>query len=233
MMKKFISLFKELTVFEWCLWICSVLIITVSFLIGSEKDILNLIGSIIGVTALIFIAKGRVFGLILMTVFSIFYGYVSFTFKYYGEMLTYLLMSLPTTLLSIISWVKNPYEKGKGEVKVGNITIKKACVILVLTALVTTAFYFILKYFNTANLTVSTVSVATSFIAASLMFVRSPYYALGYTLNDLVLIVLWTLASIADISYLPMVICFATFTVNDTYGFISWHKRQKQQQQLS
>ena len=73
-------------------------------------------------------------------------------------------------------------------------------------------------------------AVATSFIAASLMFVRSPYYALGYTLNDLVLIVLWTLASIADISYLPMVICFATFTVNDTYGFISWYKRKKRQQ---
>lgn len=229
MLKKFVKLIKDLTVFEWCLWGASVLSLTISFLIGSKKDVLSLIGSLIGVTSLIFIAKGRIFGLCLMVVFSLFYGYVSLSFRYYGEMLTYVLMSLPTTVVSIITWAKNPYEKGNGEVKVGTLTPKKIGVIAILTVIVTTTFYFILRHFNTANLTVSTVSVATSFIAASLMAVRSPFYALGYVANDLVLIVLWTLASIADISYLPMVICFATFTVNDAYGFISWYKRKKRQ----
>lgn len=205
------------------------LAIIVSFIVGGNKDAFNLIGSLIGVTALIFIAKGRIFGLCLMVVFCLFYGYVSITFRYYGEMLTYLLMSLPTTVASIVTWAKSPYEKGKGEVKIASLTKTKITAIVFLAAATTAIFYFILEYFNTANLIISTVSVTTSFMAAALMVVRSPYYALGYTANDIVLIILWTLASIADISYLPMVICFATFMVNDTYGFISWSRRKKQQ----
>ena len=58
---------------------------------------------------------------------------------------------------------------------------------------------------------------------------RSPYYALAYAINDLVLIVLWTLASLADISYVPMVACFVMFFANDIYGFINWQKMKRKQ----
>ena len=96
-------------------------------------------------------------------------------------------------------------------------------------AAVTILFYFLLSYLNTANLIFSTISVFTSFFAAMLLICRSPYYALGYVANDVVLIVLWVLASIESLSYLPMVFCFLTFFVNDGYGFISWKRRQKRQ----
>ena len=98
-----------------------------------------------------------------------------------------------------------------------------------LTFVVTIAFYFILKYFNTSNLIPSTLSVTTSFIAVYLTFRRSPYFALAYAMNDLVLIVLWVLASITDVSYLSVVICFIVFFVNDMYGFINWKKMEKNQ----
>ena len=76
------------------------------------------------------------------------------------------------------------------------------CVLGIVTTLV---FYFILSAFDTPNLLFSTLSVTTSFMAAYLTFLRSPYYGVGYGLNDIVLIILWILASIEDISYLPMV----------------------------
>ena len=100
---------------------------------------------------------------------------------------------------------------------------------LALTAVVTIVFYFILQYFNTANLIPSTISVTTSFAAAYLTFRRSPYFALAYAINDLVLIVLWIMATVEDISYLSVIICFAVFFVNDIYGFISWQKMKKRQ----
>ena len=89
---------------------------------------------------------------------------------------------------------------------------------------------FILKYFNTANLIPSTFSVSTSFLAAYLTFRRSPYFALAYASNDVVLIVLWVLASLKDISYISVVICFIVFLVNDLYGFISWLRMMKRQE---
>ncbi len=66
-------------------------------------------------------------------------------------------------------------------------------------------------------------------MASALTFLRSPYYALFYAANDIVLIVLWSLASAENISYIPMVICFSCFFINDLYGFINWQRMKKRQ----
>ena len=57
----------------------------------------------------------------------------------------------------------------------------------------------------------------------------SPYFALAYAANDVVLIILWILAAIEDISYLSVIICFVMFLINDLYGFVSWKQMEKQQ----
>lgn len=214
---------------EFAIWLLSVVTIAVSFLLVSEKDYLTLTASLIGATALIFVAKGEVLGQILTVVFSIFYGVISFKFRYFGELITYVGMTAPIALMSAVSWLKNPYKKGESEVKIAKLTKGKIILMIVLTAVTTFVFYFILRYFNTANLFFSTVSVATSFSASYLMLFRSPYYAVAYAANDVVLIILWVLASVTNIKYVPMVICFVIFLVNDLFGFISWQKRKKQQ----
>lgn len=106
---------------------------------------------------------------------------------------------------------------------------KELALMYMLTALVTVGFYFILDHFDTANMIPSTLSVTTSFIAVYLTFRRSPYFALAYAANDVVLIVLWTLAAAEDISYLSVIICFAMFLVNDLYGFVSWKRMEERQ----
>ncbi|MBE6746119.1 MAG: nicotinamide mononucleotide transporter [Ruminococcaceae bacterium] len=220
--------FSDLTKFELALWFTSVMSITVSFLMSGNKDWLTVTSSLIGVTALIFIAKGYVIGQILLIVFSVFYGIVSFFFSYYGEMITYLGMSAPAAVAAVISWMKHPYKDTK-EVEISRLTKKQLIIGILSTVAVTAVFYFILGALNNASLAVSTLSVTTSFIAAYLTYYRSPYYAIGYAANDLVLIVLWIIATIESISYLPMVICFIMFFANDIYGFISWKKMQKRQ----
>jgi len=100
---------------------------------------------------------------------------------------------------------------------------------LMMTAGITVLFYFILKYFNTANVLPSTISVTTSFLAVYLMFRRSPYFALAYASNDIVLIILWILASLHDIRYVSVTVCFVVFFVNDIYGYLNWQKMKKRQ----
>lgn len=222
--------FRNLAKSEWILWICSVVVVTCSFLF-SKENLLTLVASLIGVTALIFVSKGDVFGQVLTVVFSLFYAVISLKFKYYGEMITYLGMTMPIALLSVISWIKHPY-KDTSEVKVHSLSKKQIILLIVLTACVTFIFYFILKAFGTANLIVSTVSIATSFSASYLMLLRSPFYAVAYSLNDLVLIVLWILAAIEDISYLPMIVCFLMFLINDLYGFYNWRIIKQRQSEV-
>ena len=158
---------------------------------------------------------GAVYGLLILVgleAIVTLFGYLPFNFlNNLGSVSTYV-----TVAFAVFPALAVAYQHG----------FKKGTI----TAAVTVVFYFILKYFNTANLIPSTFSVSTSFLAAYLTFRRSPYFALAYASNDIVLIILWVLASLNDISYISVVICFAVFLVNDLYGFISWLKMMKRQE---
>ncbi|MBQ2711877.1 MAG: nicotinamide mononucleotide transporter [Clostridia bacterium] len=214
---------------EKILWGASVALILISFCIFDRESYFTLIASLIGVTSLIFCAKGNPLGQVLMVIFSLLYGIISFSFAYYGEMITYLGMTLPMAIIALVSWLKNPYQGNRAEVRVNTVGKREVLLICLVAAAVTAVFYFVLKYFQTANLIPSTISIATSFIAMVLTFRRSPYYALVYAANDIVLIVLWVLASFFDASYISVVVCFVAFLVNDIYGYISWQKMKRRQ----
>lgn len=220
---------KYFTKAELTLWGASAMLILLSFLIFDRVNYMTLVASLIGVTSLIFNAKGNPIGQALMIIFSLLYGIISYRFSYYGEMVTYLGMTAPMALFALISWLRNPYKGNKAEVAVNRISAGEWVLMLILSAFVTVVFYFILDYFGTANMLPSTLSVTTSFIAVYLTFRRSPYFALAYAANDIVLIVLWIWASAYDISYLSVTICFVLFLVNDIYGYINWRKMERRQ----
>lgn len=229
MKQRLSAVFGSFTRMERVLLFGSLLLVVIPFFIFDKTGYLRLAASLIGVLALILCAKGLPIGQIFMITFCVLYTVISYSFAYYGEMITYFGMSLPMAIFSLVTWLRNPFEKGNAEVKVGRIGRRERWLLAFLAITVTVLFYFILGYFNTANLLVSTLSVTTSFVAAYLTMRRSPYYALAYTLNDVVLIVLWILASITDISYLSVTFCFVAFIANDLYGFFHWLSMRKRQ----
>mgnify|MGYP003301922872 CR=1 FL=1 len=223
------KLFAYFSTMELILWSVSIFFIVLSFCIFDRESYLTLVASLIGVTSLIFNAKGNPIGQALMIAFSLLYGIISYTFSYYGEMITYLGMTMPMAVFALIAWLKNPYKGNKAEVKVNSIGKTEQLLMWLLSLIVTVAFYFILKHFNTANIIPSTVSVTTSFLAVYLTFRRCPTFALAYAANDIVLIVLWVLASLTDIRYVSVVVCFVAFLFNDIYGYISWQRMKRRQ----
>ena len=214
---------------ELALWGGSTALILVSFLAFDRANYMTLAASLIGAASLIFNAKGNPIGQALMILFSVLYGIISYTFSYFGEMITYLGMTGPMALVALIAWLRNPFGGNRAEVAVNRISPVENGLMLILTVIVTLVFFFILEFFDTANLLPSTLSVATSFIAVYLTFRRSPFFALAYAANDVVLIVLWTLAALEDITYISVIVCFALFLVNDLYGFVSWRRMEKRQ----
>ncbi len=223
-MKKFYNYFNKT---EKTLLISSTLLIIISFLLFDRNNYLNLFASLIGISSLLLSAKGNPFGQILMIFFSLIYGFISYSFSYYGEMITYLGMTLPMSVFSSISWICHPYNKN--EVKINHINKIEILFMFLLSLIVTYIFYLILKYLNTSHLFFSMISITTSFLAVYLSFRRSIYFTLAYACNDLVLIVLWVLASINNIQYISVVICFIVFFFNDLYGFINWKRIEKRQ----
>ena len=229
-LKKFLSYFE---LHEKILWLSSVTVIVTFFCIFDRREYLSLSASLIGVTFLILNAKGNPFGQFLTIVFSVLYGIISYGFSYYGEMITYLGMTAPMALFALISWVLHPFKGNKKEVEINTVSGKEIAFMFILSAVVTAGFYFILSYFNTANIIPSTVSVTTSFLAVYLTFRRSRFFALCYAANDVVLIILWAKATMQDISYISVLVCFVVFFINDLYGFINWSIMKKRQKDSS
>ena len=225
-MKKLTNYFTRL---EIILWTCSVVLIVTSFMIFDRESYHTLVASLLGVTSLIFCAKGNPVGQALMVAFSVLYGIISYSFAYYGEMITYLGMTLPMAILALVAWLKNPYNGNKAQVEIKSVGKKEQALMWSLAAAVTVAFYFILKAFDTENLIPSTLSVTTSFVAVFLTFLRSPYFALAYALNDVVLIVLWVMASCTDERYISVTVCFIVFLFHDVYSFYNWEKMKREQ----
>lgn len=218
---------------KW-LWLSSVLAILLSFSIFDRHQWLTLIASLTGVTSLIYNAKGNPAGQALMVAFSIMYGVISYQERYYGEMITYLGMTMPMAIIALVAWLRNPFGNNRAEVTVNQLSRAEMLIASLLTFSVTVMFYFILKTFHTQHLLISTLSVTTSFLAVYLTYRRSPFFAVAYAANDLVLILLWYLATLDDLSCLSVLVCFTAFFANDVYGFISWRRmavRQAAQRQ--
>ena len=223
---------KTLTKREWSIWLGSIIIVLISNLATKDFDLLTLVAALTGVPSLIFAAKGNVWGQVLMILFSILYGIISFRFRYWGEMMTYLGMTLPMAVWSTITWIENPSENNGNEVQIQSLSKKHIVALCISGIIVTAVFYYILKSFNTPNIIFSTISIITSFIAASLTMLRSSYYAVWYAANDIVLIILWVLASLKDPAYIPVVVNFSIFFMNDMYGFMSWKQRELEQAEV-
>lgn len=208
----------------------SAALILLSYLLFGGNSKLTLAASLTGAVSLLLNAKGNPIGQLLTVVFSVMYGIISYSFAYYGEMITYLGMTAPMAVFALVSWLRNPYNGNHAQVSINRLRGKEYVFMFILSAVVTFVFYFILDYFETSNIVPSTISVTTSFAAVYLTFRRSKYYAIAYAMNDIVLIILWILASITDISYVSVVVCFVMFLANDLYGFVNWHRMSISQQ---
>ena len=141
--------FRLLNRLDYLIWGSSVLIVCASFLLISGAGVLPLIASLIGVTALIYMAKGHPYGQLLTIVFSLFYGVISFFFRYYGEMLTYLGMTLPMAALSLCAWLRNPYGKSRIVKIRQRLSMKLIVWMILLTAAATAGFGWMLALLHT------------------------------------------------------------------------------------
>lgn len=217
------------TKFERMLWIGSAVIIFISYFLTDRSNIITPAAALLGVTSILLNAKGNPIGQALMVVFSCVYGWLSWKMRYYGEMITYLGMTMPMAVLALIAWLRHPFNGNAAQVAARRISRKEWPAALALTAAVTAGFYFILAALHTPFLPLSTLSIATSFLAVYLTFRRDPHFSLIYAANDLVLILLWLLSLPQNRNNLAVVICFAAFFANDVYGFASWKSMEKAQ----
>lgn len=217
------------TLFEKIFLILSLTIILICFLISKDKNYLSVGCSLLGVVAVLSVAKGLFWAPFINLVYNTIYAILSFTQGLYGEFIIGIGLMNILCVLTIIDWFK--HKKNDDDIVVVNkIKIKEYLILAIVLIIASVGFYFLLKAFNTDQLIVSTISLVGSLVASYLSLRRSSNYAFGYIFNDVVLIVMWSVNMFNNgIGFLPTVVCFIVFLVNDIYGVIHWKMEEKHQ----
>lgn len=180
-------------------------------------------------TALL-LAKGKYSCYIIGIISTFFYASVSLSNSYYGEVIIAMCCTLPLMIIGLINWLR--HQDNTNTVIVKEITKKELTLVLLSQIILFFGYYFLLKVFNTSNLIVSTISIVASVIATYLTARRSEYGFIGFIINDIVLIILWTIPLInGDTSIIPILLCPVLLLINDIYGVYNW-KRIKDKQKV-
>ncbi len=231
MKKKVANFFKQISLFEYLLTIISLIVsivLSIVFKVGALKAIFTLLG----ILMLLFVSKGWIIGEAFSLLYMIVYAVISYLSHYYGEMFISIFISVPISIFTFINWIRHPKSRGEQEIKIASLSNFKIVCIITFSILLCFPIYFLLEHFNTPNLIVSTLSVVASLIASLLLLFRSNLYALFFILNDIIVMILWSLLCKNDISNLMMVITFFISLIFDIYGLINWTSIKKKQSKI-
>ncbi len=220
------KIWKDWTGFEKILLLVSVFLITTSGII-TKSEILTIIASLVGITCALMQAKGKVISQFMGVLEAILYSILSFQNQYYGEVIIYMVVVLPTYLFGIYSWVSNK-NKDTDTVIAKIFTKREWIVLLILNVILFVVLYIILQYFNTSALMVSTLSMLASLTATYLIARRNKYSFLFFIINDVILLILWGIPVLqGEISLIPILIEPFLLLINDSYGWKNWNENEK------
>lgn len=225
-MKEF---FKKLNWFERIFPIVAIIIVIISFVVGTEKNWLSFVSSLVGIVAFFCVAKGFFIAPFLCITQSVLYLILSISQKFYGEIILAAIYII-SAIITIITWLRNRNKEDKSYVQVNKIKPFEYYLVLPLFAVVGVGCYFMLKAFDTNELLTSTLSMVASLISCYLLIRRSSYYSVGYIANDVIVVVLWCLTiKNVGLVFLPTILGYALYFINDVYGLVNWKIMEKKQ----
>jgi nicotinamide mononucleotide transporter len=225
-MKKLVNIFREWTIIELVL-LASTLILIIGSGILYKSSWITIIASLSGTLYALYQARGKVLAQFIGIIEVILYSYLSYTNKYYGEVLLYVLLVLPLNITGIFSWIKNKSDITKKVIQ-SELKRREWLILGIGSVVLFFIIYLLLRYFNTSELLVSTFSLVIYLIATYLVVRRSKYGFLFYILSDIILIILWSIPIFkGDLLLIPILFEPLILLFNDTYGWISWSKENK------
>lgn len=182
-------------------------------------------------TALL-LAKGKYSCYIVGIISTFFYAFVSYSNSYYGEVIIAMCCTLPLMIIGLVNWLR--HQDNTNTVIIKEITKKELILVLLSQVVMFFGYYYLLKAFNTNNLLVSTFSVVASVIATYLTARRCEHGFIGFIINDLILIILWSIPVInGELNIIPILICPVLLLINDIYGAYNWRRIKYNQKTLT
>lgn len=194
---------------------------------------LIIVNSLLGILCVFMQAKGKIATQFIGIVWFVFYCFLSYQQKYYGETILYAVIMIPLYIYGVIHWLAHR-DKNDNTVIVKNKFSKTEIAVVVPVMLaVWVGVFFLLRALNTAQLWLSTVAFCTMLPSVYLLMRRSKWNQLLFLINDIVLCVLWqSLVYKGSLEFIPILGYQVFQIIYDAYGMYEWWRLEKKQKSL-
>lgn len=195
-----------------------------------NSDWLVIVNSLLGILCVFMQAKGKVATQFIGIVWFVFYCFLSYQQKYYGETILYATIMIPLYIYGVIHWLRHRDKKDNIVIVENKLKLKEVAISSVVWVGVSVGVFFLLRALNTAQLWLSTIAFCTMLPSVYLLMRRNKWNQLLFLINDVVLCVLWqSLVYRGDFSFIP-ILCYQVFQIiYDAYGIYEWFRIEKKQ----
>lgn len=175
-------------------------------------------------------AKGKIATQFIGVVWFVFYCFLAYYQKYYGETILYATIMIPLYIYGIIHWLAHRDKSDNTVIVKHKLSKIEISIFVPVWLAVSVGVFFLLRALNTEQLYLSTVAFCTMLPSVYLLMRRSAWNQLLFLINDIVLCFLWQMLLYkGSMEFIP-ILCYQIFQIiYDAYGIYEWWKLGKKQ----
>lgn len=201
-------------------------VLSVYMFVVFDDTVLSLTASLTGMWCVLLVAKGKVSNYIFGVINTALYAYISYKSQLYGEFMLNAFYYFPIQFIGFYLWSKN---KATDNVVKAKKLSKKGWMYLVATVAGVGVLYgLFLNAIGSQQAGLDGFAVVLSLTAQLLMLKRYAEQWLLWIVVNILTIILWFNAFMADGNSITILVMWCMYLVNSTYGYIKWSKNAKQ-----
>lgn len=221
--------FKDWTLFEKLILTLGLSVTAiVSFL--THSTLLSLINGICNISNSVLSAKGKISNYYFGIIGNIIYLYISFTTRYYSEVITVLFIVLPISIYGLINWLKGRKSEESDDVSIKSPTARQLLIPILSQVVMSIPYYLMLKHFNSNLLIVSTFGMCVTILAFYFMAKAYTVFNYFFIVNAITRMIMWGVPMLnGDFTNVPLFLSNLVYLINDIYSLFNWTRMEKQQ----
>lgn len=204
-------------------WLLAAMITILILSVYWKDSWIGITATVTGVACVVMTGKGKLSSYIFGIVNVLFYAYIAYYAKYYGEVMLNMLYYLPMNFVGLYVWKKHMNEE-TGEVEKKRMSVRNS-VIVFLTTGVTIFIYGIILWKMGGNLPfVDSMSTVVSVVAQILCIKRYVEQWILWIVVDIVTVIMWIAAFFNGGESVATLLMWSIYLINAVIMFIKWNK---------
>lgn len=208
-------------------WLAIASAVILALSIYWKDSMIGIMSALTGVWCVILTGKGKRSSFIFGTINVLFYAYIAFGAKYYGEVMLNLIYYFPMNFVGWFAWNKHMNEEN-GEVIKSSLPRKKGIILYVCTAVAIFLYGLMLRALNGNLPFVDSMSTVVSVVAQILSVKRLTEQWVLWIVVDVVTVIMWAVNFANGGESIATLLMWSIYLLNAIIMYIRWKREVKE-----